>query len=857
LSDAVFCRGRFHQQGRKSKSIGGVEMRNCLLVVILFSPSVSVAADEMVDADLLVVGGTESGCAAAVQAARMGVKRIVFVNDIEWLGGQFSAESLGAIDENRAHDYDGKVPIPRSGLFREVIDAIEFRNAQLYGGVQRPGNTRVITTVRPIVAEQVFRDLLKPHEATGRIKRYSNFRVHAVKISDRRVTSVVFKSTDQAQTTLTVNAQLTIDASDWGDIIKASGAAYDFGIDSRDEFQEPTAPTSNEPTTDLNPITYCMIVVEQPAESLLPKPLGYDAGNFQGTWGWIEEDFAYTTRRLVDGHGFQQIKHPDVLLINNPNIDYPIDQYSAAVAQALETTQPGASRKNIVQMTPQQRQIVFDDAKNRSLQYLFYLQSKFPKFRRMALSEEFGTPDRLPPKPYIRESLRLVAKHVLKEQEVLGFGGRSNYATAMFPDAVFSWQFELDFHPTAKKWMSDKGNAGPWEAVFRGQRKFGNGGTGRAVFPLRSFVPKQIAGLLGAQKNLGYTSIVSSSCRLHDQSTIAGQACGAVAAVSLKRSIEPAEMWLDSRAMADVWNGLLATQHGTPVAIWPFADVDPYDKGFVAIQQLALRRLFPLQAGDTEFKPDDKPAPDWKQAVSLQLSQRGYETALSIFDGKTTRRACAIVLWDHVQKQPIPRHKRHSPDDADGDEIPDSRDPLPFTAGIVSWKLPPGDDGLPAAKFPFPDQIEAFNFTTANAPHAAGFKHDFGGRYTDTAGYGWLQDLTQNTRLRRLDAETIRDGFVFTRKQDTWERRLPNGRYHVTVCVGDSGHDQSGQNASIEGQSLGENIDTQRGAFAELSADVEVKDGRLTVTIGKPDGGSNTTLNWLLINRKHETPAQK
>lgn len=37
--------------------------------------------------DLLVVGGTESGCAAAVQAARMGVSSIVLVNDIDWLGG--------------------------------------------------------------------------------------------------------------------------------------------------------------------------------------------------------------------------------------------------------------------------------------------------------------------------------------------------------------------------------------------------------------------------------------------------------------------------------------------------------------------------------------------------------------------------------------------------------------------------------------------------------------------------------------------------------------------------------------------------------------------------------------------------
>ena len=101
-----------------------------------------VRAIETVEADLLIVGGTESGCAAAVQAARMGVEKIVLVNDIAWLGGQFSAEALMAIDENTyktgvRHD----PPIPRHGAFKEVIERIEADNLKQYG-VARPGNTR-------------------------------------------------------------------------------------------------------------------------------------------------------------------------------------------------------------------------------------------------------------------------------------------------------------------------------------------------------------------------------------------------------------------------------------------------------------------------------------------------------------------------------------------------------------------------------------------------------------------------------------------------------------------------------------------------------------------------------------------
>jgi len=350
--------------------------------------------DHVLQTELLVVGGTESGCAAAVQAARMGVKRIVLVNDIDWLGGQFSAEGLGAIDENRAHGYDGTVPIPRSGIFRDVIDAIERKNADLYGGVQRPGHTRVITTARPVVSERVFRDLLAPYEAKGWITRYSNFRVQSVLTESSRVLGVRFQSND-TKSTLVVRARMTVDASDWGDVIKGAGAGWDAGPDARSEFAEPSAPVSGEPTTDLNPITWCMILEQRKHKVLQPKPAGYDDKYFNGVWGWIDQKFAYTSRRLVDGQGFKQIDHPDILLINTPPIDYPLDVYPADVAAALEADEPGASKKNLVAMTPSQREIVFRDARKHSLKFYYYLQQHFPKFQYMALSDEFGTPDKL------------------------------------------------------------------------------------------------------------------------------------------------------------------------------------------------------------------------------------------------------------------------------------------------------------------------------------------------------------------------------------------------------------------------------------------------------------------------------
>ena len=67
---------------------------------------------------------------------------------------------------------------------------------------------------------------------------------------------------------------------------------------------------------------------------------------------------------MVDGQGFKQIDHPDILLINTPPVDYPLDVYPAMVAAALDATEAGASKKNLVAMTPEQREIVFQDARN-------------------------------------------------------------------------------------------------------------------------------------------------------------------------------------------------------------------------------------------------------------------------------------------------------------------------------------------------------------------------------------------------------------------------------------------------------------------------------------------------------------
>ncbi len=126
------------------------------------------------------------------------------------------------------------------------------------------------------------------------------------------------------------------------------------------------------------------------------------------------------------------------------------------------------------------------------------------------------------------------------------------------------------------------------------------------------------------------------------------------------------------------------------MAIWPFADVDPTDAGFVAIQQLALRRLLPLDAHDTEFHPNQRVGETWLNEVFARVAAAGYTRQEEpSWPVPTTRRAAAIEVWKAVANQPMRLPPRKSPDDADGDGIADAADPLPWTPGTVSWHAPP------------------------------------------------------------------------------------------------------------------------------------------------------------------------
>ena len=277
--------------------------------------------------------------------------------------------------------------------------------------------------------------------------------------------------------------------------------------------------------------------------------------------------------------------------------------------------EPNASRKNIVELKPAQRRIVFDDAKRHALGLLHHLQKIEPQFRRLELTDEFGTPDRLPPKPYIREGLRLEALTMLREQDLRTPHKEPRWTKLMPKDAVFGFQFNIDFHPTRRVFLGDD-PAAPWATIHTATRNWSTH-TDRSMFPLRGLIPIERDALLGAGKNIGVSSVVQSALRLHGQMMLAGQASATVAWLALRDGVEPRAVAGDEKRVWEIQRTLARGQGGPGVLLWPYHDLPPEHPAFAAANLMSIAGIWLADADSVFFQPD-KPisAAEWNDAIT-------------------------------------------------------------------------------------------------------------------------------------------------------------------------------------------------------------------------------------------------
>jgi len=122
------------------------------------------------------------------------------------------------------------------------------------------------------------------------------------------------------------------------------------------------------------------------------------------------------------------------------------------------------------------------------------------------------------------------------------------------------------------------------------------------------------------------------------------------------------------------------------------------------------------------------------------------------------------------------------------------------------------------------------NFQPFSSPTPAGYLKDTGGIFSVSKGFGWDANLA--SRDRSCDTDPLLGTFVFPAGTGTWEVEMENGTYDVTVSLKDCAYPQFGQLVIVEGVTLVDNQDLPAGNTIEVTSEVQVLDGRLTLQIG-------------------------
>lgn len=510
------------------------------------------------ETQVLVIGGTTSGISAGLRAARMDVPTLI-VEETTWLGGMITAAGVSAIDGNhKLH----------SGIWDEFRDKLRKR----YGGEEALSTGWVSNTLfEPHVGDSIFKAMAA---AERNLSVVYGFHLVNILKEGNAVTGAVFENDKNEK--LTVKAKIVVDATDLGDGLAMAGAAYDMGMDARSESGEEFAPDSaNDIVQDL---TWVAVLKDYgpDADKTIARPAGYDPQIFRGSCAMTVDSVLIDCQKMLTYGKLPNNKY----MINWPR--HGNDIYL-----------------NVVEMCRADRIKVLQKAKERTLSFVYYIQTELG-YKNIGLADdEFPTADKLALVPYHREGRRLkgmvrfTINHVLDIYSV----------DPLYRTGISVGDYPVDHHHAC--------NPDAPKIHFPPVPSFN--------IPLGALIPESIDGLVVSDKAISVSNIINGSTRLQPCVLLTGQAAGALAALSVLKNKLPREV--DIR---DLQQQLL----NAGAYLMPLVDVTPEDSEFKAIQRVTASGILKVKgepykwANRTWFYPD------------TTISVREFSEGLNVFDKK-------------------------------------------------------------------------------------------------------------------------------------------------------------------------------------------------------------------------------
>ena len=526
-------------------------------------------AIKTIRADVAIAGAGCGGTAAAIQAARAGAS-VVLVEETPWAGGMITAAGVVAFDGNQG--------ALTCGFYREIVREIEIH----YGGASRTATGWVtLTAFEPHVVAGILKRML---DREPLIQTFFESEFTGVIREGRRVRGFRFRTRGGEE--LEIVARVTIDATEFGDLIDMADIEYRLGREARGETGEPDAPEKAD--QEIQDVTYVAILEDY------RRTTGADAPRVPASADYDPAIFKGATALDADPDG--PCKGTHLLHTWETFIDYgrlPANKYMINWPFHANDFPDGLS------VFPREtRRLAYERAKRHTLNFVHYIQTTLGHPELGIARGEFPTADGLPFIPYVRESRRIVGDILMREQDVLpedGVGPRP----PLRRDSIAVGDYFLDHHharahPGHEKFFEEK-----YPANARFQVPFG------------VFFPRDVDGFMAAEKSISVTHIVNGCTRLQPIVLLMGQAAGAAAAMAARAGIEPRDVPVRELQQYLIVRGAM---------LYPYTDVYADSRAFVESQRLALAGVVPDGEG-FEYEPE-KPV-TWQLAAELLIKAEG------------------------------------------------------------------------------------------------------------------------------------------------------------------------------------------------------------------------------------------
>lgn len=510
------------------------------IISIIGSLSACSPKEQTLVTDVLVIGGTTSGISAGLQSARMNVQTLI-VEESPWLGGMMTAAGVSATDGN--HNL-------HSGIWNEFRDNLRT----YYGGEAALATGWVSKTqFEPHIGDSIFKAMAADEKLLTIVYGYHPTRILK---EMNQVIGAVFENERKEQ--LTVRAKVVVDATDLGDGLSLAGAAYDLGMESKSVTGEENAPeVANNIVQDL---TWVAVLKDYgpDADKTIAKPIRYNRELFRGSCAMTVDSILIDCQKMLNYGRLPNNK----FMINWPR--HGNDIYL-----------------NVVEMNWEERKEELQKAKERTLEFIFYIQNELG-FKNLGLADdEFPTKDKLALVAYNREGRRLKGIQRLTISNVSDI----YHGSPIYRTGISVGDYPVDHHHAC--------NPEAPTIHFPPVPSFN--------VPLGALIPETIDGLIVSDKAISVSNIMNGSTRLQPCVLLSGQAAGTLAALCVRQKLNPRDI-----NIREVQQCLL----DAGAYLMPLVDVNPKDPEFQSIQRVSASGILKVKgeswkwANRTWFYPD-------------------------------------------------------------------------------------------------------------------------------------------------------------------------------------------------------------------------------------------------------------